>query len=156
MKTSIFVKISGGIVIYLVLLFVNNYHKEKYRPKLNYFNNSVEVVGAYDYQEFGKSRSVTTINDRNFYCGADFEGAGVSCLHKLRELPSGAVITAKLTILKTETGDVPLATSVVYNKKEVFNIKPEEYENMWSKSSDLSPFGWPMLIVAFYWVIVFV
>jgi hypothetical protein len=148
MTSSLLIKISIGLAIFLVMSIFQIKKIREFAPSLLDFNQTTDISGVSSYLPYGRT-GISRVDGKVFFCGADYSGSDAPC-RALAKLPDGSKITVAAATLKTNGGTILYAMNVKFNSQEIYKISPEEALRKWWIGSCIGMSIMPGLSVGMY------
>ena len=149
MTSPSFFKIAIGLVIFLAAAAYQVRQLERLAPSLEDFSQTTNISGIYSYEWYGRS-AVTKVDEKLLHCGVNYEGSHGSCSLPLKEVPKNSYITAAAASIKTDSGSVLYAMSIMVDGQEVYRKSPRQALHDWWFDSCLAVTTLPLLLIAIY------
>ncbi|GAB2579877.1 hypothetical protein GCM10027066_22700 [Dyella jejuensis] len=151
MTSSLLIKISIGLAIFLVMSIYQIKKIREFTPSLLDFSQTTDISGVSSYLTSGRV-GASLVDGKVFFCGAGYSGGDGPC-RALAKLPKGSKITVAAATLKTSRGTILYAMNVKFNSQEVYKISPEKALREWLIGSCIGMAIMSVLSVSMYFVI---
>ena len=151
MTSSLLIKITVGLAIFLVVSIYQIEKIKEFTPSLLNFSQTTDISGSSSYLTSGRF-GASLIDGKVFFCSAEYSGGNGPC-RAVAKLPEGSKITVAAATLETSRGPILYAINVKSNAQEIYKISPEKALRDWWIGSFLGLSIRSVLSVSMYFVI---